>query len=377
MTTVPRISPVAVDLCVAAVLAAVLLPSGWRMAGSLGGGASAWALAALVTLHLLPPAGRRAPEATFAVACAAAAVLALLPVSRYQGQPVPMVLAPSMICFFVALYWCARERSAAVGRVALAVALVGGAGVLARLVLTDGWWGELPVDAAGWVLLALVPSAGSVAAWAIGRLHRRALDDRAAALTRAAEDERARIAGDMHDVVSHSLAVIVAQAEGGRMTTPDRSAREVLQVIGDTGRAALADMRSMLGVLRETPASRADPQPGVPDLRALAERSGASFTESGHARAIPAGVGLAAYRITQEALTNALKHGVGPATVRLSWEAGLSITVANPAAATGGDGSGSGLQSMRQRAESVGGTVEAGRRGTEWVVRAVLPVRGR
>ncbi len=149
---------------------------------------------------------------------------------------------------------------------------------------------------------------------------------------RAARDERARIAREMHDVVAHSLSVIVSQAQGGAYVAgaqPERAAK-ALETIAETGREALADMRGLLGVLRADPDAAepapADPQPGLADVPELVARVRAAgllvaLTEAGTPRRLGAAAGLAAYRLVQESLTNTLKHAgaAARAEVRLCW----------------------------------------------------------
>ena len=211
--------------------------------------------------------------------------------------------------------------------------------------------------------------------------------------------ERARIAREMHDIVAHSLSVIVAQADGGRYAAAQdpRAAQQSLETIAATGRSALGDMRRLLGVLREDstdtqargPApghagSPTGPLPGVADLAGLVERVRAGgmrvrLVQRGTPRGLPAGMGLALYRITQEALTNVLKHA-GPdpeVTVTLQWLADdvvLEIADDGRGAATSSDGLGQGLVGMRERAGMFDGLMWAGPGpGGGFLVRVSLP----
>jgi signal transduction histidine kinase len=255
---------------------------------------------------------------------------------------------------------------------------------------------------------ALVPSAGSiavavVAAWALGdlRRHRRLqfdqLEERARLLELerdqemrlAATAERARIAREMHDVVAHSLSVVIAQADGGRYAgrTDPAAATDALEAIAATGRQALADMRGLLGVLREEGREEYAPQPDVAAIPALVEDVRSSgldvdLLEEGLPRGLPAGPQLAAYRIVQESLTNVLKHA-GPASrawVRLQWRPdALELSVLDDgrgasAAMVEGDGAGQGLLGMQERARLHGGRLDAApRAGGGFGVHAVLP----
>ncbi|MDK6274322.1 histidine kinase [Pseudoglutamicibacter cumminsii] len=232
-------------------------------------------------------------------------------------------------------------------------------------------------------------------AWLFGRLsfERRArVDSERARMQRlideqvrerefAAEDERRRIAREMHDVVAHSLSVIITQADGGRYAAAQRPevAREVLETIANTGREALAEMRSLLGVLRdEGDEARRSPAPGFDRLDELAYTASANGIETviewkfSPAGTLPSGAELAVYRIVQEALTNVRKHAVAPTRtdVVLTWTAkGLAVTVTNDArdgVAAASDssgvagsasvpGAGRGQVGIRERAEIYGG----------------------
>ena len=202
--------------------------------------------------------------------------------------------------------------------------------------------------------------------------------EREARARQAVADERARIARELHDVVSQALGVIVMQA-GGAGTVPDLSeadAKAVLDTIEQTGRQAFAEMRRLVGVLRDDDESAAlAPQPTVGEIPALVARLESAGLDvdlrvEGEQRPVPAGVGLSAYRIVQEALTNTLKHaGPARAQVRLVWSAdrldvevsddGPAAGAAVPAQAHPGSG-GNGLVGMRERAMLYGGELEAG-----------------
>jgi signal transduction histidine kinase len=255
---------------------------------------------------------------------------------------------------------------------------------------------------------ALLLTAGSigvtvVAAWALGDLRRarllrlEALEERAEllALERdqemrlAATAERARIARELHDVVAHSLSVVIAQADGGRYAgkTDPEAATGALEAIAATGRQALTDMRSLLGVLRDGGGEEYAPQPDVAAITGLVEDVRASGLDvdlivEGDPRPLPAGPQLAAYRIVQESLTNVLKHA-GPASrawVRLQWRPdALELSVLDDgrgasAAMVGSDGEGQGVRGMVERAQLHGGRLETGPRpGGGFGVHAALP----
>ncbi len=258
---------------------------------------------------------------------------------------------------------------------------------------------------------ALLLTAGAiavsvVAAWSLGRLRRSRLGELAGLAERArlleiereqemrlaATAERARIAREMHDVVAHSLSVVIAQADGGRYAgrSDPEAATGALEAIAATGRQALTDMRALLGVLRDGSAEQYAPQPdvdAVPALVADVRDSGldVDLLVEGEPRPMAAGPQLAAYRIVQESLTNVLKHA-GPdsrAWVRLHWRPdGLELSVLDDgrgaaAAVADDDGHGQGLRGMHERAQLHRGRLEAGpRAGGGWRVHAVLPLGG-
>jgi signal transduction histidine kinase len=206
----------------------------------------------------------------------------------------------------------------------------------------------------------------------------------------AAAAERTRVAREMHDIVGHNLSVIITLADGGAYATelaPERG-KEALQLIGDTGRRALAELRRMLGVLREqAEAPDLSPQPQIADIARLCDRIRAAgpqvvYHSAGDVDTVDAGVQLAVYRIVQEALTNTLKHA-GPHTrvcLALTVE-GTQLRVlvrdtgppggAEPAARSVQEGHG--LVGMTERAALYGGTVVAGPTPNGgWTVQAAL-----
>lgn len=233
----------------------------------------------------------------------------------------------------------------------------------------------------------------------IRRDYIKGLQERASQLEREREarariavaDERARITREIHDIVSHSLSVVVVMADGAasKVEAEPERAKSAMISVRDTGRSALADMRRMLGVLREgEPGSRA-PQPGMAQLDRLIEESRAAglpvvVAVEGEPATLPAGLDLTVYRIVQEALTNARKHAGACATlaeVRFAYRPGaIEIRVRDdgigpePADLTGG---GHGLVGMRERAAAYGGSFQAEPRpGGGFEVLAVLPMGG-
>jgi signal transduction histidine kinase len=207
-------------------------------------------------------------------------------------------------------------------------------------------------------------------------------------LEHAARGERARIARELHDVVAHHISMIAVQAETARLTTPGMPAEGArrLIAIGDTARDALTEMRRLLGVLREDAGSEPTrrPQPGLDQLNDLIdearESAGASTRLILHGRVVPVdpGVALTAYRIVQEALTNARRHAPGAAVdVELDYaDSVLCVRVrdSGPGPPAGAATAGHGLLGMRERAAMVGGTLRAGPgRYGGFLVEAALP----
>ena len=230
----------------------------------------------------------------------------------------------------------------------------------------------------------------------------------------AAQDERTRIAREMHDIVAHSLSSIISQADGARyaaasartaraqqaeqsgqaqqQNTPD-IAEQTLELIADTARDSLTQMRSLLGLLRTDEATAYAPVPTLSDVPALVEqsrRAGLPVTFTGitgtMARTLPQGAELAAYRTVQEALTNALKHSPGAATtVTIHWgEDGLHLRVHNgPVSSAAAQhtarpvpGSGNGLRGMSERIALYHGVLTYGLQPDGgWLVEAALPYR--
>lgn len=222
----------------------------------------------------------------------------------------------------------------------------------------------------------------------IASLHERAVEaerERELQVSAAEAGERTRIAREMHDIVSHSLTVMITLSEGAaaQAETGSDLAPDAMRRVAETGRESLAEMRRLLGVLR-TPGSSAElaPQPGADDIGSLIAQfrdAGMPLTWRSEGEPIPpGGVSLAAYRIVQESLTNVLRHAPGTQRVDVvsrNADGVISLTIDNettrdPAPS---DGSGRGLVGMRERAALADGTVEAGLRPDgRWRVHAVL-----
>lgn len=431
-----RLHPVRTDVMAAAALFTVLVALPWIALGPMvapdpQGRQTAVSLLAGAGM-VLPWAVRRVRPVASAAVVTAAAVLHLLAGPEFS---LSLLMVP------LTVYNLAANAPRSVSVAGLLLGLVGGVanGVKvwlfpAQFVTPDGLTVRSPAEPLAMVIMAIGCGLVVLTAWAFGdvvrnrRLAVRALEDRAHRLEvqsrqereLAAADERSHIAREMHDIVAHSLQVIISQADGARYAAAAKPALAVtaLETIGQTGRSALADMRQLLGVLRETgetvagvpgvtdddarrpaavvasPDGRGTrlppgrrPQPRLADLPALVETmrlSGleVSLLETGTPRrALPAGGELAAYRIVQEALTNTLRHG-GPdadAFATLAWTArGLDLQIDDDGCGAAADpatrGSGQGLRGAAERAALFGGTLETGPRvGTGYRVSAHLP----
>ncbi len=239
----------------------------------------------------------------------------------------------------------------------------------------------------------------SVIAYALRRRSRRTaqLEERAATLEReredaeraAVEEERRRIARELHDVIAHSITLMTVQAGAARLLLghdPAR-AREPVLSVEETGRHALAELRRLLGVIRADDGEVAlAPQPGLARLDELVGQARLAglpveLVVAGEPRALPPGIDLTAYRIVQEALTNTRRHA-GPAHAHVSVRYGsealdLEVTDDGRTATTVGDGAGHGLVGMRERVALYDGTLAAGPRPEGgYAVRVRLPVEG-
>jgi signal transduction histidine kinase len=362
--------PVAVDVLLAAVALAAQSAPFVFTAGSDG---HPWTLLefAPVLLVALPVLVRRWAPVSCLVATAAGVTAYSFVGGHGPDQP---IWFGALICMYtVAERTPRRLRLVTLAISAIGVGLIGGVlGSVAVGVREAFLWGG---------------------AYALGRaadLRRAALEERAAqlererrtAVERAAERERARIARDMHDVLAHSVSLMVVQAEAGPVVVrsdPER-AEAVFDAVADAGRDALAQLRRMLGLLADGPNGLA-PQPTVDDLPALVAGVGprVSLETVGERRPVPADVGTAAYRIVQEALTNVVKHAGGaPARVALHWRpTELEVTVRDDGPGPGapaGTG-GRGLVGIAERAAACGGSAEFGpdSAGRGFVVSARLP----
>lgn len=247
-----------------------------------------------------------------------------------------------------------------------------------------------------------VPLATFVTAYVLGdsvrtrRERTAALEARAAQLerTRVAEAaavvsaERNRIARELHDSVAHHVSVMVIQAEAGPVAIERRpeQAVQTFESIGATGKQAMAEMRQLLGVLKEDGTSSREPQPGLAQVDDLVARSRLAGLDieldlRGVPRELPTALELSAYRVIQEALTNCLRHAPGSAVtiiVRFGSELSLEVSDGGPAVppstSLAEPHSGNGLTAMHERVSVLGGRLEAGPHGDGWRVSASLPI---
>jgi len=353
-----------------------------RAGGDSANGNALFALLLLGLAGTLPLALLRSYPASVAVAMSAASVLSL---TAFQTLTIAGLVAQLAI-----LYWLGRHGSPL-------LALMLAAGFLA-LPLADPPPGqEMRVVT---VLLASLAPAAALAGIALrargeAREYGAARQVIAGSLVEhTARGERARIARELHDVVAHHISMVAVQAETARLTTPGMPAAgaQRLSAIGDTARAALTEMRRLLGVLREDaqdaiPGQQGadrQPQPGLKQLNELldesrdASGSGTRLIVWGTPATYDPGVELAAYRIVQEALTNARRHAPGAAVdVELHYATNalrLRIRDNGPGPPFAGPADGNGLLGMGERAAAVGGDLRTGPApGGGFVVEASLP----
>jgi signal transduction histidine kinase len=333
--------------------------------------------AVLAALTALPLAARRlAPLPVFALVTAATATLYGL---RYGlGPP---------IGFAIALYTVAEQPEVERPRLRLGFLVASLVVLLAPHLVRDGFAVELVLGAVVWLAAWFAGDRSRLRQERIAELEERAQRaEREAERERrlAAAEERMRIARDLHDSAGHAISVILVQAGAARLLQErdPAGARAALETVEEVARDTLGEIDQLVRALREDlPAGEVEPPPGLAALDSLAERyrgSGLAVTVTvdGTRRALPPAVDQAAYRILQEALTNAAWHGGGSADVEIEFApSSLEIAVTNPAKADGstGDRGGHGIVGMRERAQLLGGTLEAGADNGSFRVRAQLP----
>ena len=327
---------------------------------------------------------RRVPVATLFVVVAA--VLIQREIFAPDSDQAPFESFLALLVVFYSAGAHAAPRRAAIGGTIAGAAIVGAD--LPYLIAGNPRLDTIP----SWIFMGTVWLAG----WAFRRQRTQSarLEDRAVILEREREqrarvavtEERARIARELHDVVAHSVSVIVVQAQAAQrlIDGEQHEARRALGSIETSGRQALVELRRMLGILRRTGEEPTlDPQPRLGQLDALVEQSREAglpveVSIEGEAKPLPLGVDLSAYRIVQEALTNTLKHA-GPAH---AWVAiryrddEIELEIIDDGTGTGkGGGSGHGLIGMRERAALYGGIFESGEReGGGYFVSVRLPL---
>ncbi|WP_344878671.1 sensor histidine kinase [Zhihengliuella alba] len=305
---------------------------------------------------------------------------------------------PSVVAVPVVVYTLAKYGERWESLSGLGLSLVGAA-------FSSAAFGGVTADRsfASLVASTVIIGLSMLVVWTYGDLARtrlvalQALHDRAERLEReqaaersaAAADERARIAREMHDIVAHSLSIMITQADGARYAGRENPEVAVgaLETIATHGRESLKDMRRLLGVLRGEEEAQYRPMPGIGDLEQLAEQVRLAGQQvdlqivGTPRRALPNGAELAVYRCVQESLTNVVKHAgtAARATVTVEWTRhGISVSVTDNGRGALADastaGSGRGLDGMRERVELYGGQMSAGPlpRGG-FVVRAFIP----
>ncbi|MHA7276277.1 sensor histidine kinase [Arthrobacter sp. Hz1] len=329
----------------------------------------------------IPLAWRRSHPVSAAATIAGVSVLQLV-----TGLP-PM---PAQFAVLISLYTLAAlaPRWASLGGLALA-----SAGCFAGVIRYGADFGISPLQVGVgflplYAIVIILVQTMVLLSWTSGDLARnrrltlRALEDRARRLEvegqqerdLAAADERSHIAREMHDIVAHSLSVIITQADGARYASAQDPtvAPATLGTIAETGRASLREMRRLLGVLRADEEASTRPLPVLGDIPALIEtvqHAGLTTTytmDGTNRRDLPAGAELTAYRVVQESLTNVLKHA-GPAAsavVALAWTPkGLNLTIDDDGRGAGADpastGAGQGIKGMRERLRLYDGELTA------------------
>ncbi|MEU5861100.1 MULTISPECIES: sensor histidine kinase [unclassified Nonomuraea] len=354
--SVLRVAPLAVFSLLLAIPYASLTPvEGSRYLGVPG-------YVALSVLLLAPLLWRRRPLEAYAA-------ITLISFGQWLAHIDPL---PANLAVMVALWTVASERPF---RWALAAGLVAELGIFLALV---NWSATtFGMFFSGSIFVITIWLAGLYAN--TRRRYLEGLEERAERAERerdqqarmAAAAERTRIARELHDVVAHNVSVMVVQADGAgfALDRDPEQARLAVRNISKTGRAALAEMRRMVGVLRESEDDDTDytPQPGLGQLEDLVRGAGvpASLRIGGVPGELPEGQQLAVYRIVQEALTNALKHG-GPhvhARVEIDYggpELVVRVTDDGRGAAAPRSPDGHGLIGMRERVGMYGGAVSAG-----------------
>lgn len=371
-----RSNPGRIDLFTGALYTLVCLV--FAIALGFGGGVKfGFSLVAITFLESAPLMVRRRYPWAVTITVASSHILQLL----FQGMFLPSQISVPLMIYTMAVYGKRWQSLTTLGLGFL------GAVLATFNIFGPGVSGPQPITfdmVVSFVGLSLVVTL----AWTFGDLARsrrqtlsalrshaqRLENERLIERELAASDERNHIAREMHDIVAHSLSVIITQADGARYAAVQdpKIAIETLKTVSDAGRASLREMRRLLGVLRTDEEVEHRPLPSlnnIPELIEMANKSGleVSFaTEGAPRRALPTGAELTAYRCVQEAITNVLKHA-GPqakAVVALAWTTrGIDITITDDGPCAGKlhiDGSGQGLRGMRERVTLYDGSSTAG-----------------
>ena len=328
----------------------------------------AWALALIAAAFLSLAVRRRRPLLTLAVATLATSIYLI------ESYPYGPILA----AFFIAVYTVASTlplaKSATAVTVALAVLLTH---VFIHPSAIGGWIGVIPGSA--W---AIVP-------FAIGttvRVTREAREaTRAEAVRHQVYEERIRLAQEVHDIVGHGLAAIQMQADIALHVDEQQAprTRAALESISRASSEAFEELRNTLDVIsgpREAP--RTAIAPGLDDIEALCARIRSTglhidLNIAGVRPDVTTAIGTAAYRVVQESLTNVMRHGAIPvATVDIDFTDGaVELRIVNPGPVSGTTPSGHGIEGMRRRVETAGGTLHAGASADGFEVRTRIPTR--
>ncbi|GAA3126011.1 two-component sensor histidine kinase [Streptosporangium carneum] len=369
---------------VLALLTVIILAGVWHLGADLRQILAA--AGAAVLLHVGAVVVRRRPWVGYAIGALAMLVQVTTPFLGWSPS-----MLPSAVCFPLMLWRLTSLVSVSSSVAALAVAVLGV--VLTELVA----WARLPPDVSGWTLLGeggllmLVVGGVWLSALLVRRRHeagRRAESERLAA---AVADERAGIRRDLHDVIAHTVTVMVARIEAAAVTTADPATRRELGDIAETGRDAHQGLRAMLATLGPaTVAPRAGSRPGkvpisldaLPDLVASAASPlhAVTFTEAGERRPLSLSAEVAAVRTVQEGVTNALRHLEPPVevAVRLRWtpaEVVVEVRDDGGKALRETGGQGTGLMGIEERVRTAGGALSIDDGDDGWVLRARLPTK--
>lgn len=347
--------------------------------------AGSWPIVAVVVLaaivlHAALAVAARHPRTALAIASPAMLALAIAPMPGWSTG----VLLPTAACFLLVSWRVVALAPPPWPRVALVVGVAGV--VLAEGIAAARLDGDAPAGLqlleAGLVLAVVV---GTWAAAARARRARERVEtEQRVRLAEARRAERASVRRDLHDVIGHSLTLMVAQAEAARIGATDAATRDAVAQVAETGREAVAGLRAMLRVLDADPAGT-ELVPSIDAIPAIVASATTSvhavtWTESGERASLVADAETALVRVTQEGIANALRHVLPPVAVdvRLRWrEDSVTLEVADD----GGTGTregipGSGLDGLAKRIAAAGGQLDVERGRTGWRLSATVPTRG-